>query len=770
MTLSFSSYSAKITALFLIIGLFPIIGVSYFLYYEEIGILQNSLEFTLTTQSENTSNLISKWITERGNTVVGIASNKILISKTNILLNSDSPDELYDANFELQTQSSIYLDNNPWLTEYIISDPSGKTLFFTGDRITKETFSNQDHFMSALQGKLGISNISKSKDVIKNEYGFYELFVPTMWISYPIMGEVGIHGVLSARVDVFSMSNLISTKTDYNSFDVYLINSDGYFITKPKFFVSNDETAGRPELNGLIKDPDSNIFTQIFNLKNNDQTQLSHDYNNYVGKHVTGSITPVENTDWFVISEINKDESNSKIFFTQIILFDLISLSILVIVGASIFLSSKTIEPIKNLKRALEVISAGNFNVKLKPKGNDEIAFLFESFNSMADSLNIAHNRILSTELKYKQLYDNAPDMYRTIDTSGTILDCNLAYAQTLGYTKDEIIGKSIFDHVDKNALEVLQDTFNTWKKIGYVKNREIFMKRKDGKTFPAMINVSSIYDEQGKIIGSNTSIRDITELYNAQKKIESDQHLIQKQFEDLKQIDKLKDEFLAMITHELRTPIVPIKAYVEILLSQSFGPLNQKQQEKLKIIESSSESMLKLIKDLLDAQTIELGRLRLEKDTHDLSEIIKNIMMKLKPDADLYGVSLIQELENGVLCLCDKSRVEQVLVNLISNSLDFCPKQTGKIQIKLNREGEYAKILVKDNGIGIIKESLDKIFVKFYQVNTSNTREHGGTGLGLSVCKGIIENHGGKIWAESEGRDKGAEIHILLPLNFVKS
>ena len=175
---------------------------------------------------------------------------------------------------------------------------------------------------------------------------------------------------------------------------------------------------------------------------------------------------------------------------------------------------------------------------------------------------------------------------------------------------------------------------------------------------------------------------------------------------------------------------------------------------------------MLKLIKDLLDAQKIELGQLRLEKNVHNVSEIIKDIVTKMKPDADTYGISITQELQEDVLCLCDKSRIEQVLINLISNSLDFSPKQTGKIQIKLSRKDDQAKITVKDNGIGIIKKSIDKIFVKFYQVDTSNTREHGGTGLGLSVCKGIVENHGGKIWAESEGKGKGTEIHILLPIN----
>jgi len=768
MTVLFSSYSAKITSLFLILGLFPVIGISFFLYSEEIGIVLHSLEISLSSQSENTSDLISKWLMERENDVIDIASNKVLISKTNILVNPKTPNEVYRANFDLQTQAAIFLENNPWLLEYVISDQNGKILFSTGDKITKENMADQIHFKGALEGRLGISDIYRSQDVIKNENGFYEILIPTMWISYPIRGEVGINGVLSARVDIFQIPQVASKQTDYNSLDVYLVNSNGYFISKPKFSDLKDETKRRPELEILVKEPDSRDFTQIFQLANQKGTKLNlSGYNNYVGEAVIGSITHVENTNWYVIAEINKNESDSKIFSTQIMLFDFISLSILTIIGASIYLSSKIIEPIRNLKQATEIVSTGNFDIKLKPKGNDEISFLFESFNSMTESLKNARNRISSTELKYKELYDGAPDLYRTINPSGIILDCNIAYAKSLGYTKEEIIGKSIFEHVDKNSLDVLQDVFTSWKKVGHIKNREIWMRRKDDSIFPTIINVTSIYDGKGQLVGSNTAIRDITELYNARKEIEDSQKVIQKQFEDLKQVDKAKDEFLAMITHELRTPLVPIKAYVEILLSQTLGPLNQIQKEKIKIIESSSESMLKLIKDLLDAQKIELGQLRLEKNVYNVSEIIKDIVTKMKPDADTYGISITQELQEDVLCLCDKSRIEQVLINLISNSLDFSPKQTGKIHIKLSREDDQAKITVRDNGIGIIKKSIDKIFVKFYQVDTSNTREHGGTGLGLSVCKGIVENHGGKIWAESEGKGKGAEIHILLPINF---
>ena len=767
MTALFSSYSVKITGLLLILSLFPIVGIGYFFYSEEIKNLQYYQTISLTSQSENTSDIVSKWLTEREKDVMDIASNKVLISKTNIIANSDVLNEVYHANFNLQTQSAILLKNHPWLFEYVISDQNGKILFSTGDRIPKENLIDQIHFKNALGGKLGISDIYKSQDVIKNENGFYEQGVPTMWISYPIKGEIGINGILSARVDIFQIPHTTNKQKEYNSLDVYIVNSNGYFISKPKFSDLNDEIKRRRVLEIPIREHDSQDFTQIFQLANQKETKLNlSGYNNYVGEMVIGSITHVENTNWYVIAEISKDESDSRIIPTQIILFDFISLLILIIIGTSIYISSKIMEPIKNLKKVMEFVSNGNFDVKLKPKGNDEITFLFKSFNSMTASLKNAINQISFTELKYKQLYDGSPDLYRTINPSGIILDCNIAYAKSLGYTKEEVIGKSIFDHVDKNSLDRLQNTFKNWKKVGNVRNIEIRMRRKDGSSFPTIFSVSSIYDEKGQLIGSNTAIRDITELDNAKKEIEESQKKIQKQIEDLKKVDKAKDEFLTMITHELKTPLVPIQGYADILLGEHLGKLTDKQKERISIIKSSSETLLSLISDLLDAQKLELGRLRLEKNVYNISEIIKEVVVKLKPGADIYGVSITQELQENVLCLCDKFRIEQILMNLISNSLDFSPKQTGKITIKLSREGDQIKITVKDNGIGIIKESIDKIFVKFYQVDTSNIREHRGTGLGLSVCKGIVENHGGKIWAESEGRDKGTKIHILLPIS----
>lgn len=251
------------------------------------------------------------------------------------------------------------------------------------------------------------------------------------------------------------------------------------------------------------------------------------------------------------------------------------------------------------------------------------------------------------------------------------------------------------------------------------------------------------------------------TELIARKKLLES---RLYESLKELHKVERSKDEFVAMVTHELKTPLVPIQGYVDILLSGYIGEINPKQQERLEVIKTSSVALLKLIQDLLDVQKIELGQLKLEKQKNDLSKIINSTIEKINPPIERKGITITRELDKDVICLCDKARIEQVLHNLFLNSLDFVPKENGKISVKLNQRNGEAEITIKDNGIGIEKDQLNNLFVKFYQIDTSTTREHGGTGLGLSICKGIVENHGGRIWVTSEGLGKGSEFHILIP------
>jgi len=223
----------------------------------------------------------------------------------------------------------------------------------------------------------------------------------------------------------------------------------------------------------------------------------------------------------------------------------------------------------------------------------------------------------------------------------------------------------------------------------------------------------------------------------------------IRQKEEEARKIDIAKDEFLAMITHELKTPLVPIQGYSDILLSEHLGKLNPKQKERLSIIKSSSTSLLDLISDLLDAQKLELGQLRMEKSNNSIKNTIEKAVESLKPQAAEKKVKIISKPLN-VTVLHDSERITQVLTNLIKNSLTAVKSKTGIITIEVQDSPSDVIINVKDNGIGIPTNKQKDLFKKFYQIDSSLTRERGGSGLGLAICKGIVENHDGKIWLES--------------------
>ncbi len=233
----------------------------------------------------------------------------------------------------------------------------------------------------------------------------------------------------------------------------------------------------------------------------------------------------------------------------------------------------------------------------------------------------------------------------------------------------------------------------------------------------------------------------------------------------ELEQIKKSKDEFVTMIVHDLKNPIVPITSLSDILLSTTLGDLNPKQIDRIKMIKSSAISLQNLIQDLLDSQKAELGKLYLNFSENNLSEIVQNTISKFKPEFDTKEIAIETSIASNISCVCDKTRIEQVLSNLLLNSLDFVSEKMGKISISLESDNHIATITIKDNGIGIEKDQLDKLFVKFYQIKHNMTRKYGGTGLGLAVSNDIVALHGGKIWAESNGIGTGSTFFIELPL-----
>lgn len=238
----------------------------------------------------------------------------------------------------------------------------------------------------------------------------------------------------------------------------------------------------------------------------------------------------------------------------------------------------------------------------------------------------------------------------------------------------------------------------------------------------------------------------------------------LEKANKELLEIDKAKEEFSAMVSHELKTPLTPIKGYCEMLLNPRIaGEINEKQRKAIGKILSNAQKLEYLIQDVLDAQKLDMKKMKLERTEVDVASLISQNISEIKPFTIDKQIELKADIRTSGTVFCDTKRIEQVILNLVKNSIDFVPDSGGKITIRVEKdEDSNAIFTVEDNGIGIPPEKADKLFQKFYQIDTSYTRKHGGTGLGLTICKGLVEAHGGKIWVDKT-HTNGAAIKFTL-------
>jgi PAS domain S-box-containing protein len=367
-----------------------------------------------------------------------------------------------------------------------------------------------------------------------------------------------------------------------------------------------------------------------------------------------------------------------------------------------------------------------------------------------------------SDSIRYKNMYDGLPVMLRTVNTSGVILECNAAYVKNFGHSKEEIIGKSLFDHTAEKSMDNMRKTFETWKQTGKVENVEIWFKRKDGTIFPGLISANNIYDDRSKLIGSNTAIRDVSEIYQAHGVLE--EHERQKiQLDELKKLDLTKGEFYMMVAKESQIPIGPIRKYSQILNDGSIGSLNPKQSEAANEIYDNAVRLEQLMRDIIDVQKLNSNTMEFKKEQFKVDDFINGMIESCKFMMKEKKIEFVNSTSTKNVVTSDKNRLSEVFYNLIQNAVDFVPANGGRIDICAKEEKNSIQFYVKDNGIGILEKRKDHVFKKFYQVDISFKRKYGGSGFGLVICKGIIENLGGKIWFESK-EGEGTIFYFSIP------
>jgi len=240
------------------------------------------------------------------------------------------------------------------------------------------------------------------------------------------------------------------------------------------------------------------------------------------------------------------------------------------------------------------------------------------------------------------------------------------------------------------------------------------------------------------------------TSVYN--KKSKEKGKIIKKQFEELKELDKKKRQFLTMISHELKTPLFPIQGNLEMLIKPDIlGKLNKDQLDSIDEIQKNTNKLQIRINDLLLVSEIISGELDFQKETIK----IKDLLDEVKKDSHLListkNFNFVNSTKHDLSLVTDKTKVKGVLFQLVQNAVEYIPAENGKIEINVEERDNEVIFYVKDNGVGISTQTQKELFREFYQLDMSDTRKHQGLGLGLKICKGIVEGLGGRIWVESE-------------------
>jgi signal transduction histidine kinase len=233
----------------------------------------------------------------------------------------------------------------------------------------------------------------------------------------------------------------------------------------------------------------------------------------------------------------------------------------------------------------------------------------------------------------------------------------------------------------------------------------------------------------------------------------------------ELKKLDDAKSEFIAIASHQLRSPLTAVKGYVSMILEKSYGEVPGEMSQPLKNVYASNERLINLVNDILNISKIEAGKMEMELENTSLEELILDIMNELKVKADVRKLYLKYEKPKTSIpdVMVDKIKMRQVIMNLIDNSIKYTEK--GGTTIKLQIVDSRLQIIISDTGMGIDKEYIGQLFESFSRANVGARTHPEGTGLGLYIARRFVEMHKGRVWAESEGKGKGSKFFIEIPV-----
>lgn len=619
------------------------------------------------------------------------------------------------------------------ILEVSVVNPDGIVVVSSQKSIVDKDLAQEQYFKTAIMGERFLDYVQHSN-------------YSSMFFSEPLVYEDKIIGVIC-----------IYFLDDGGITGQFNLGETGEYI-----LAKRNENGDALFLNTMRFDEDS-AFTRIVKQDQLDvpitQALLKHSgvYNDkvdYRGVPVLSVTRYIESADLGLVVKQDKSEAFSLITDLQNLSFMGFALIGIIIFITLFFTSDKITRPLLILKNKLERVSDTNRDISMPLSGTNEIRQLADSFNVMIEKQKESRVKLVESSKRFKTLYENSPLPNYTINKDGLVIGINPAFTKVLGYSEEDIVGKSIFFIVPEKLLSEAKQRFAELQEKDSVNNVEFEFKTKGGRIIPVIASAYTLLEGDSKTY--NIIISDITEISNAKK-------LIQSQLEKLKELDTQKDEFINTLSHELRTPLVPIQANCEMLLDEDFPEkLGKEQKELVDSMTFNLDRLSSLINKLLLLKSLELGKHGYDMQNIPVKEIGNEINANYLGIMSQKNIEFTNLIKNTFTVNADKNAIHQVFDNLINNTFDFLPKENAKVEINVTPQDDKLVFSVKDNGVGISSIHHEKIFDKLYQVDESHTRAHGGLGLGLAICKQLVNDMGGDMWLKSN-EDGGSTFYFSL-------
>ena len=376
----------------------------------------------------------------------------------------------------------------------------------------------------------------------------------------------------------------------------------------------------------------------------------------------------------------------------------------------------------------------------------EKVQFLERVGNYIGEALHtfMTEEALQESETRYRDLYEEAPNAYFSVGVDGHIKQANLRAAEMLGYSRDELIGRPVLDlYADtENGKAKAQEVFQRFLAGAEILDQELEMRRADDSNVWISLSVRPIRDKEGRVVASRSVVVDITER---------------------KRLDQLKDEFIALVSHELRSPLTVITGAVNTALTEGERLSPEETRQLLQDAALEAESLSHMLSNLLELSRMQADRLFLHAEMINVRKVIQSAIEEVKRQslAHQFVVDLPRRLPPVEV---DELRLERILYNLLENAVKYSP-QGGEIRVSVRPKKKHLVIAISDQGIGISSSDQAKLFQPFQRIEDSRLGGVKGAGLGLLVCRRLVEAHGGRIWVESEP-GRGSTFFFTMPLS----